>query len=338
MRYVLAPLADFTDAPFRRLCFEGGADLCYTEMVSAAGLAHGSSPTRHLMETMPGEGPVACQVFGATESDLAHAAREVEAVKGRFVELNLNAGCPMTKVTRAGAGAKLAEDPERVFRLLTAMRENTSLPVTLKTRLGPNPSRTTVFELLDAAERAGASGFILHARYTSQMHGGTVHLDLLADVVRRARIPVTGNGSVVDAATAAAMAATGVAAIMVGRAALTNPGIFGEMKAAEAGRKRREGQEGREGCSDAKMRAFQAHLAYLLAFREQLAAHFPDDHVPSVDGFASVKMHTHLFRYFSGRPGAAALRARLNSVRTLAEIRQLAAASCGAGETAKSSV
>ena len=328
MRYVLAPLAGFTDAPFRRLCHEGGADLCYTEMVSAAGLAHGSSPTRHLMETMPGEGTVACQVFGATASDLAHAAREVEAVKGSFVELNLNAGCPMTKVTRAGAGAKLAEDPERVFRLLTAMRENTSLPVTLKTRLGPSPARTTVFELLDAAERAGCAGFVLHARFTSQMHGGPTHLDLLADVVRRARIPVTGNGSVVDAQTAAAMAETGVAAIMVGRAALANPGIFGELKAAEPGRVRREGPDGRAADAipaDAKMRAFQAHLAYLLAFREQLAAHFPNDHVPSADGFASVKMHVHLFRYFAGRPGAAALRARLNSVRTLAEIRALAA-------------
>ena len=65
MKYVLAPLAGFTDAPFRRMCFEGGADLAYTEMVSAAGLAHGSSPTRHLLETMPGEGPVACQIFGA---------------------------------------------------------------------------------------------------------------------------------------------------------------------------------------------------------------------------------------------------------------------------------
>ncbi len=328
MKYVLAPLAGFTDAPFRRLCFEGGADLTYTEMVSAAGLAHGSSPTRHLMETMPGEGPVGCQVFGANESDLAHAARAVEEVKERFVELNLNAGCPMAKVTHGGAGAKLAEDPARVYRLLKAMCENTSLPVTLKTRLGPNPQRTTVFELLDAAEQAGARGFILHARYTSQLHGGAVHLDTLAEVVRRAHVPVTGNGSVTDAKSAAAMAATGVSALLIGRAALANPAIFRALKEAANGR---EGLEGREGAdvgaswADVRFRAFQDHLAYLLAFREQLAARFPDDHIPSVDGFASVKMHTHLFRYFAGRPGAAALRARLNAVRTLAEIRQLLA-------------
>ena len=305
MKFVLAPLAGFTDAPFRRLCFEGGADLSYTEMVSAAGLAHGSSPTRHLMETMPGEGPVACQLFGAKETDLAFAAREVPS--DRFVELNLNAGCPMTKVTREGAGAKLAEDPEKVYRLLKAMVENTPLPVTLKTRLGPHPRSTTVFELLDAAEKAGAKGFILHARYTSQMHGGPVHLDTLAEVVGRAKIPVTGNGSVVDAKSAAAMAATGVDAIMVGRAALAKPGIFAALK----------GAEGAGGDNPV-----ETHLRYLLDFRRQLAERYPNDHIPSEDGFASVKMHVHLFRYFAGRPGAAALRARLNKVRTLAEIRE----------------
>ena len=313
MKFVLAPLAGFTDAPFRRLCFEGGADLSYTEMVSAAGLAHGSSPTRHLMETMQGEGPVACQLFGAKEMDLAFASREVPS--GRFVELNLNAGCPMTKVTREGAGAKLAEDPEKVYRLLKAMVENTPLPVTLKTRLGPHPRSTTVFELLDAAEKAGAKGFILHARYTSQMHGGPVHLDTLAEVVRRARIPVTGNGSVVDAKSAAAMAATGVDAIMVGRAALAKPGIFAALKGEDG-----EGAPLRTAAGGGN--PVETHLCYLLDFRRQLAERFPNDHIPSEDGFASVKMHVHLFRYFAGRPGAAALRARLNKVRTLAEIRE----------------
>ena len=309
MKFLLAPLADFTDAPFRRMCFEGGADLVYTEMVSAAALAHGNSPTRHLMETMDGEGPVACQIFGATESDVAAAAREVEKVKGRFTELNLNAGCPMTRITRSGAGAKLIEDPEKVFRLLKAMCENSSLPVTLKTRLGPHPKDVRIFELVDAAEKAGAKGVAVHARFTSQMHGGAVHLDTLAEIVARAKIPVIGNGSVTDAATASAMAKTGVEGIMIGRAAIADPSVFCRLKG---------------GSGTDKMELFARHLDYLLEFRRRLAAAFPDDHVPSEDGFASVKMHVHLFRYFSGRPGAAALRARLNSVRTLAEIREIA--------------
>lgn len=325
MKYVLAPLAGFTDAPFRRLCTEGGADLTYTEMVSAAGLAHGSSPTRHLMEVMPREGPVALQLFGSKETELAYSVKEViptitqhlslNDYHFKFTEVNLNAGCPMTKVTREGAGAKLVEDPQKIYRLLKAMAENTDLPVTLKTRLGPHPKSTLIFEILDAAQEAGAKGLIVHARYTSQMHGGEVHLDTLAEVVRRARIPVTGNGSVVDAKTAAEMAKTGVDAIMIGRAALANPAIFSLLKNVS---------------STIPQSSFLIpHLDYILQFREQLAARYPNDHIPSVDGYASVKMHTHLFRYFNGRPGAAALRARLNTVRTLAEIESIIAEQVG---------
>ena len=324
MTYVLAPLAGFTDAPFRRMCHEGGADLVCTEMVSAAALAHGHNATRHLLETMDGEGPVACQIFGAKEEEVAFAARLVSGLRRedgapRFVELNLNAGCPMKKVTQCGAGAKLAEDPDKVRRLLAAMVANTDLPVTLKTRLGPHPGATTAFELLAAAEQAGAKGIAFHARYTSQMHGGTLHLDILAELAARARIPVGGNGSVANAQTAREMAKTGVSSILIGRAALANPGIFDELKRALAPQPGVPAPPnpvpGPSLCA--------RHLAYVLAFREQLAAKFPEDHIPSADGFASVKMHTHLFRYFNGRPGAAALRARLNSIRTLAEIREI---------------
>lgn len=309
MKLYLAPLADFTDAPFRRMCFEGGADVSYTEMVSAAALAHGNSPTRHLMETMEGEGPVACQIFGATVDDVALATREIEKVKDRFVELNLNAGCPMTRITRSGAGAKLIEDPARVYALLKAMTDNTSLPVTLKTRLGPHPKDEKIFELVDVAEKAGAKGVAVHARFTSQMHGGETDLELLAEVVRRSRLPVTGNGSVRTPKDLARMAATGVEAVMIGRGALADPGVFAVLKGGANPWDRFD--------------AVRAHLKYILAFREQLAARFPLDHVRSPDAFASVKMHTHLFRYFNGLPGAAKLRANLNKVRTLAEIESL---------------
>ena len=165
---------------------------------------------------------------------------------------------------------------------------------------------TRIFEILGAAEQAGARGIIVHARYTSQLHGGPVHLEVLRDVVGRAKIPVTGNGTVTDARSAAAMAAAGVSAIMIGRAALANPSIFNQLKGEDVRRKTED--------------EFRRHLGYLLQFRDQLAARFPNDHVPSPDAFASVKMHVHLFRYFNGRPGAAELRRRLNMVRTLGEI------------------
>ena len=306
MNYLLAPLADFTDAPFRLLCRQGGADATYTEMVSAAALAHGHAPTRRLLELLPGEGPVACQIFGADARDVAYATKYITDL-GRFTEINLNAGCPMRTVTRAGAGSKLMEDPPKIARLLEAMVSNTTLPVTLKTRLGPHPGDTSIFEILSLAEKAGARGLLLHARYTSQCHGGPVHLDTLARVVEAASIPVVGNGSVVDAATAKAMAQTGVAGILIGRAALPDPDIFARLKGLPVAP------------PDPATRA-RRHLELILAFHRQLVEHFPAEPLPRLDGYAAIKMHTHLFRYFNGRPGAAKLRARLNAVRTLDEI------------------
>ena len=313
MRILLAPLAEFTDAPFRRICTEGGADMSYTEMVSAAALFYGHRPTRHLMETMPGEGPVACQLFGANEDEIAFAAREASALQNgdspRFCELNLNAGCPMPRIMRSGAGARLVADPERVYRLLKAMADNTSLPITLKTRLGPHVGDNRIFELADAAERAGARGLIVHARYTSQMHGGPVHLEVLAELVGRTRLKVVGNGSIRDETDLAAMAQTGVDAIMVGRAALRDPAVFARLKGGEA-----------PFCA---ADAAECHLKYIVEFRRALAERFPEDSVLDEDAFVSLKARTHLFRYFAGVPGAAALRKRFNSVRTLAETQAL---------------
>ena len=316
MKYVLAPLAEFTDAPFRLICREAGADMTYTEMVSAAALFHRHGPTRHLMETMPGEGPVACQIFGSNEDEIAYTASEASKLKSfdgvtpRFCEINLNAGCPMPRIVKCGAGASLVTDPERVYRLLKAMVSSTDLPVTLKTRLGPRIGETTIFELVDAAERAGAKGVCVHARYTSQMHGGPVNLEVLAEVVSRTRLPVTGNGGIKNVDDSRKMAATGIAAVMIGRTALRDPSIFARLK-------------GIEGDMPDGPNWARRHLDHLLEFRRTLASKYPEDHVPSEDGYVGIKMHTHLFRYFSGMPGAAALRARLNSIRSLAEVREV---------------
>ena len=328
MKYVLAPLAGFTNAAFRRVCARYGAALTYTEMVSAAGLVHGSSPTRHLMEVLPGEGPVVCQIFGTRPDELAFAAREASrlvrtAPNGgempRFASLDLNAGCPMPKIVKEGAGAALLRDPQLVYECLKAMRAETPLPVTLKTRPGPRPDKILMKELLDAAQSAGCAGMTLHARFTSQLHGGNVHLDLLAELVQSAHIPITGNGGVYNRATASAMAATGVAAIMIGRAAMANPWIFSDIEknlpseVVEAPARRRVLQDA----------AFREHLTSALELRNQLVRIFPDDHIPSVDDFIAHTLHTHLFRYFNRRQNAARFRKRLSEVRTLAETQAL---------------
>ena len=326
MKFVLAPIAGFTNAAFRLMASRGGADLTYTEMVSAAGLAHGSSPTRHLLEVLPGEGPVACQLFGANPDELAYAAREVSATE-RFVELNLNAGCPVPRIVREGAGSALVKDPARVHDLLAAMVGATDLPVTLKTRPGPRPDKVLMFELLDAAETAGAKGITLHARFTSQNHGGAVHLELLAELVQKARIPVTGNGGVKDVETARAMAETGVAAVMVGRAALPTPYIFSTLNTQSAFA---EVPADAPSTQNSKLKTlnsqpstlFHEHLEALKALHAQIAANFPQDRLPTLDAWVAGAVRTHLFRYFAGRPGVGELRRRLATIRTLREIEQ----------------
>lgn len=319
MKFLLAPLAEFTDAPFRTMCLDGGADLVFTEMVSAAALAHGHVPTRRLLHTMPREaGRTVCQIFGAEESEIAFAAREAEKLKDRFVALDLNAGCPMPRIVRSGAGASLVRDPERLCRLLKAMKENTSLPVSVKTRPGPRESEKTMDELLDAAESAGASSITVHARFTNQMHGGPVHLDILAETAARAKIPVAGNGGVRTAADALEMAKTGVAAIMIGRAALPDPAVFAKLAKAF-------GRDGKSALPASPLELFEEHLGRIMEFRERLARENPEDRVPDADASAVLKTRTHLFRYFNGAPGAARLRKRLNTAGTMAEIRAAAA-------------
>ncbi len=317
MKYVLAPLADYTNAAFRRLCSGFGADLVYTEMVSAAALAHGSSPTRHMLEVLPGEAPVACQLFGHNPDELAFAAREATALK-RFVSIDLNAGCPMPRIVQGGDGAAMIRNPQLVHDCLAAIRRETDLPVTLKTRPGPSPDRIVMFELLDAAESAGCKGMTLHGRFTSQKHGGEIHYNLIAELVQRAHIPITGNGNVYDCHTADLMAQTGVSAIMVGRAALKNPWLFADLKSAA------DPPSGNE-LAARQNAVFQDHIANLIELHAQLSHRFPADHIPPLGDYLLGFVRTHLFHYFRGRPNVAIFRRQLNDIHTLAELQSAAA-------------
>lgn len=305
MKYSLAPLAGYTSAPLRLVCSRFGAHLTYTEMVSAAGLAHGSSPTRHLMETLPDEGPVVCQIFGSDPSELALAAREATALN-RFAGIDLNAGCPMHKIVRAGAGAAMIHNPDHVHACLAAVKSATTLPVSLKTRPGPRPDRILLRELLHAAQSAGCSSITLHARFTSEMHGGSPHLDLLADLVSSSKIPVCGNGGVVSRETARLMAQTGVQSIMIGRAALARPWLFAELA-----------DPAWTETPSTPAETFRAQLSAAARFHAQLSAAYPADHVPTLDAYTTGLMRSQLFRYFSGRPGSKQLRFALNTAQTL---------------------
>ncbi|MBR1871469.1 MAG: tRNA-dihydrouridine synthase family protein [Kiritimatiellae bacterium] len=322
MKYYLAPLAGFTDSPFRTLCMMHPCDGAYTEMVSAAGLLHGSVPTHYLMETLAQEPAVAVQIFGATPEEMAAAAREVTEISHRredaggrpFTEINLNAGCPMPRIRHDGAGADLVKYPERVASLLRTIKANTDLPMSLKTRLGPWPGDVKMFELLDAAEGEGCVKIIMHARFVRGIHSGPLFYDLLGELVQRAKIPVIGNGGVVDRATAEAMEKTGVAGVMVARGALANPWIFDELAGGGAEAKRLKERDWRE--------TFLLHLELLEQYTAMLAEKYPQNYFHDTEGYVLNMVRTHLVRYTAGQPGAALMRKHIASLESVEGVRE----------------
>ncbi len=303
---LLAPMAGFTNAPMRMVAREFGAWRTFTEMVSAEGLKYRSQGTFALLESLPEERDCVAHLYGADPESLGAAAEEVSAL-GRFVGLDLNAGCPVPHVTKCGAGSALIGKPKLIEAIVRSMVKRTDLPVTVKTRLGPHPQDVAVFDTLAAVEAGGGAALSVHARFTSQGHSGFANLDLLAEVKQRAGIPVFGNGGVLTAADVARMRATGVDGVMVARGAFGNPWIFcggGERPALEEVR-----------------RVLVRHVELERAFRERLLEKglLPAGALDVEDGCVAA-FRCHLFRYLKGLHGVTALRSRLNEYRSLDEV------------------
>jgi nifR3 family TIM-barrel protein len=318
-------MAGFTDAAMRRLAARYGAALSFTEMTNAAGVIHDSARTWQLLETFPDEGPVVAHLYGVDPAVLAAAASRIAAT-GRFCGIDLNAGCPVRKIAARGAGAALMRDPARIGRIVAAVRAACDLPVSVKTRLGPRVGQTAVFDVLDAVTAAGAAFLAVHARFATQGHTGPVRLDLLAEVKRRAAIPVVGNGGIAGPADAARMAAaTGVDAIMIGRAALGNPWVFRSaaagLTAAAAGLP--PPPEDRVPLEELRRVLFE-HIEGAVALRRLWQAHgTPPPGALAPEQAAVVSFRCHFFRYLTGLKGASYARGCLPALATLDDVRRL---------------
>ncbi len=299
-------MAEFTSPPMRVLCEQYGAQRTYTEMVNAEGICRNSAKTLFLLETFPEERHVWAHLYGHDPARLAEAAQIVAAM-GRFEGIDLNAGCPVPRITSQGAGSALLKDLPRLEAIVSAVVNAVKLPVSVKTRLGPNPQVPVWREVLQRMEAAGATSVTLHARYTSQGHAGTVHLDTLKAAVEATSLPIFGNGSVVDRATAEAMAATAVKAILIARAALETPAVF----------------QFERGNAHALT---EDHLALELRYREKAQAFSR----LSPEEATILTFRRHIFRYFKGLPGANSLRGNLMNLHTLDDIRHAIAAIPGA--------
>ena len=234
--WLLAPMAGFTDAVTRTLCEEQGASLTYTEMVSAKGLYYGGSrsKTAELTYIPEGAGPAVIQIFGSEPDVMAFAAKELDHLPNRILDINM--GCPVPKVVRNGDGSALMKDPSLIYDIVKAVCKATDKPVTIKTRKGFTDDEPLAVEASLAAEEAGASAVCIHGRTRSQYYSGEVDRNIIREVKEALHIPVIASGDVTDAESGMSMLKeTGCDLVMIGRGAVGYPWIFRELNAAYRG-------------------------------------------------------------------------------------------------------
>ena len=287
----LAPLAGYSDLPFRLLCREYGAAVCVTEMVSAKGLVYESPGTNELLMTLPEDQPLVVQLFGAEAYFLGRAVELLREVGFGWFDLNM--GCSVSKVLRQGAGAAMLGDTENILMVARAMIEAAGRGrVGFKLRLGLDDTRPVLPDLALRLEDAGAGWITLHPRTARQGFGGTAQWEAIASLAPRLSIPLLASGDLFTAADGVAcLESTGASGLMYARGAMHNPAIFAEHASLLAG--------------SPVEQADGPRLRAMISRHLQLArAHCP--------GKAALwKMRSVVPRYVRTLPGARALRQEL---------------------------
>jgi tRNA-dihydrouridine synthase B len=228
---LLAPMEDVSDPPFRKLCKAEGADMVYTEFISADGLVHEAKNTFQKLDIFDYERPIGIQYFGGQLENMIEAAEIIEAKNPDVIDINF--GCPVAKVACRLAGAGLLRDIPHMVRLTEAVVKSTKKPVTVKTRLGWDDSTINILEVAERLQDVGIQALTIHARTRAQMYKGEANWDWIARVKDNPRmhIPVFGNGDVDSPQKALEYRKRyGADGIMIGRAAIGYPWIFREIK------------------------------------------------------------------------------------------------------------
>jgi nifR3 family TIM-barrel protein len=300
-KLILAPLAGVTDTTFRRLCRENGADIVVTEMVSAKGLLRDPVRSGRYLRYEEAERPVGAQLFGSGPGEIAEAAAEVARRGFDFVDINM--GCPVRKVTGGGSGAAILSDPRLAGEIARAAVRAAGIPVTAKIRSGFGTEKETYLAVAEELFSAGIAAVTLHPRHRGQMFAGAADWTQIAALKRA--FPgktVIGNGDVRAPGDAARMLAeTGCDSVMIGRAAMGNPWIFGILK--------REISLPAGGASPLSFLPFptpEARRALILRHGEEMFLRHGEHGIK--------EMRKHLAWYSRGIQGAAAFRSELPKV------------------------
>lgn len=228
---MLAPMEDVTDQSFRQICREQGADMVYTEFVSADALIRNIASTTRKLAIAPAERPAAIQIYGKELGPMVEAAKIAEKAHPDVIDINF--GCPVKKVASKGAGAGMLRNIPLLLEITRAVVNAVSVPVTVKTRLGWDHNSKNIVLLAEQLQDCGIQALTIHGRTRSQLYGGEADWSLIGEVKNnpRMRIPIIGNGDITDPVKLKLYYDRyGVDGIMVGRAAIGCPWIFREMK------------------------------------------------------------------------------------------------------------
>ncbi|HEX3314593.1 MAG TPA: tRNA dihydrouridine synthase DusB [Gemmataceae bacterium] len=262
-RYMLSPLAGYTNLPFRQAVRElGGLGLGTTDLVNARALILANHKTMDLIATSPDDRPMAVQIYGADAGELTRAAQWLENYGVTSIDINM--GCPVPKVTKGGGGSAMMCDLDGTTRTIAAVVDSVKVPVTVKMRLGWDETSLSAPRFAREFEQVGVAAVFIHGRTRAQGFSGTVDLDGIRQVVEAVdKMPVIGNGDVKTIADAERMfQVTGCAGISIGRGALLNPWIFRQLCRWET-----TGDPGPPATYDDRLDFMSRHYGYLVEQR-----------------------------------------------------------------------
>nr|WP_314495069.1 tRNA dihydrouridine synthase DusB [uncultured Chryseobacterium sp.] len=303
--FLLAPMEDVSDPPYRRLCKLHGADLMYSEFISSEGLIRDAMKSRKKLDIFDYERPVGIQIFGGDEEAMSMSAKIVETVNPDLVDINF--GCPVKKVVCKGAGAGVLKDVDMMVRLTKAVVSSTSLPVTVKTRLGWDSNSINIDEVAERLQETGIKALTIHARTRGQMYKGEADWEHISRIKQNPNIeiPIFGNGDI-DSPEKALEYKNKYACdgIMIGRAAIGYPWIFNEIKHFLA-----TGEHLDAPTISDRLLAVQQHAEWSAEWKgEKLGL---------------IEMRQHYSNYFRGIPHFKDFRRKFLEVYTLAEMNEV---------------
>ena len=226
---VAAPLAGYSHLPYRRILRKFFDGIIYSEMISVEGLARRNKETMEYLDRIETDSPLVFQIFGGKPENYGEAVRVAEN-ECQVDAFDVNMGCPVKKVIKAGGGCSLLGDLGRIQAIVSNIRKSTDKPFSIKIRIGLDQKHLVYKEILNIAENEGVNALIVHGRTKSDMFGGTVRLDILKEIAETAKIPIIGNGGVAGFDTYKEMKETGVTGIMLGRSMMKAPWVFKAIK------------------------------------------------------------------------------------------------------------